>query len=227
MNCRANGVVTQNITVSGNYNTVSGVRQVQIFKLSNDCSQDIKNDLDFRTSVEEALKQDAEAMSPGLIGAIGGTNAFVTAQMKKELETFFSDTNISNIISEVDSRQIINVSGSNNVVTNINQEQTAEILQQSLQKSLMELKSIQDLKTKMDQRAKALTKNPISEVIDSVFSGLQGLLKYWALIILGVLFIGVFFFRAQIMAVACTMIPGMSCGGESAENTNAPDPDDG
>jgi hypothetical protein len=190
MNCRSNASVIQSFVVSGNYNVVQNVKQVQNFKLSSSCSQDTKNISELQQSVSNAIKQAAEAQSVSVLGALGSSRAEVNTYIDNEVSQKITQQTIQNIINTTNAQQEMIISGNNNIINNFEQSQTLELLYENCQNVLNELKSVQAVDNNVTGNSKATQTNFISDIVSSIFDGIQGLGILWVIVIVAAL--GVF-----------------------------------
>ena len=215
MSCRGNTTVSQNVDISGDGNVLDGVSFVQATKISSDCSQDMKRDSNLQQQVATDLQQKIEAQGSGIMSMLGGSSADVNSKINTDVSTLFSDSTLTEIINGVNAAQGLSVSGNNNIIRNYTQKQTTDLLSKGLQKALNNLSTVQSANMAMAQEAIAITTNPVSEIIDSTFSGLAGIMKYWVILMLGAAAIAAFFFREQVKTAFCSVTP--FCDGDEDE----------
>lgn len=191
MNCQSNTNINQRFVVSGNYNVVKNSKQVQNIKLSAACSQDAKNIANLQQSVSNAIKQAAESQSVSVLGALGKSNAETNLFIENEVKQTITQENIQNIINSSNAMQEMIISGNNNIVDKFEQSQTFDIVYKNAQKALNKMKSVQVIENAADQSSKATQTNFISDIVDSVFSGLQGFGLLWVIVIVAaIIFLG-------------------------------------
>lgn len=203
MNCKSNSVIVQELNITGDYNVVSNAKQVQAFQLSSNCIQDMKNDVEFQQKVAQAVAQSAEAQGSAVLSALGASRADQESVIQNDIKQLFQSNTMQDIVNTVNSTQGINVVGNHNIIKNFSQEQVATMVFDNVQTALNKMKSAQDMDAKLDGKASAKTTNPLSEIINSVFGGLQGLVKYWVFFAIAALLIIAFLFRNQAAALVC------------------------
>jgi len=175
MNCKSNAMISQTFTVSGNYNVVRNTKQVQNIKLSSSCAQDAQNIADLQQSVANAVKQSASSQGVSVLGALGSVTSENNLNLENDIKQTITQENIQNIINSSNAKQEIIISGDNNVIDNFTQEQTYDIVYDNAQKVVNTMKSLQVLENNAQQESKSVQTNFISDIVDSVFSGLQGM----------------------------------------------------
>jgi hypothetical protein len=182
MNCQANAFVTQRFVVSGNYNVISGVKQVQYMKLSSSCWQDASNIAEMQQSVANALKQVARSQSVSVLGALGKSDSEISSYITNEVTQKITQRTIQNIVNDSNVTQEILIEGDRNIIDNLSQEQTANIVFDNAQKALNTLVSVQTIENAADQEAEATQTNFVAEIIDSVFGGIGSLMLTWVIV---------------------------------------------
>lgn len=192
VNCTSNTYIPQTFTISGNYNAVSGVKMIQAVKFSDDCSQDAKNISELQQAVSTALKAAADSQSVSVLGALGSSRAEVSNYIDNEVSQTITQRNISNIVKNTNAVQEFTISGNNNIVSDITMEQTADFAFKGAQSVLNQMKSIQTIENAASGGASAKQTNFISDIVDSIFSGLSDLANAWVILVIAVIGIGAY-----------------------------------
>lgn len=207
MSCKGNSNVSQILNISGSGNVISGVKQLNAFKLSSTCNQEIKDNKQLQQDLSNQLASAVEAKGSGIISAIGASKSDVFNKINTDIYSMLENNTITNIVNNVNQLQGIDISGNNNIVKDFTQQMTSELVFSSVQNTLNNLSSIQSANTALQSTATAVTTNPISDLIDSLFTGLQGLMKYWVILVIGVLLIIGIVFRDQVKTAFCLVVP--------------------
>lgn len=192
INCSSNTYIPQTFDISGNYNTVSRVKMLQAVKFSDDCSQDAKNISELQQAVSTALKAAADSQSVSVLGALGSSSADVSNFIDNEVKQTITQRNISNIVKNTNAIQSFTISGNNNIVDDITMEQTADFAFKGAQSVLNQMKSIQAIENAASGGATATQTNFISDITDSIFSGLSSLANAWVILVIAVIGIGAY-----------------------------------
>lgn len=192
MKCSTSATMTQTFSVSGSYNVVENVKQVQYLKLSSTCAQDAQNMQDLQTQIANKIKELADAQGSGVLSAVGASHSRTNIDIQNEIKNSVNQQTVAEIVNSSNATQELIIRGDHNIVKNFSQEQTADIVFTNAQKVVNKIKSVQDIDNKADSEAKAVTTNPISEMIDSVFKGLTSLGTIWIIFILGIAVIFIF-----------------------------------
>lgn len=182
MKCSAGGTTVQTFKVIGSGNVVKA-RQVQLFKLSNTCNNSAENITKLQQDVANKIEETAKTQNVALLGVLGSSDSEVNTNIVNEIQAKITNEAISDILTTVSSTQETLIIGDNNIV-NITQEQTTEILTEACQNVISRLDSVQKIDNKVKADAEAVVNNPISQILDSIFSGLAGLSFIWLLVII-------------------------------------------
>ncbi len=184
MACRTNTVVAQKFVLSGSYNTINNFKMVQYLKLSADCSQDTKSVADLQQSVANAVQQSAAAQSVSLIGVLGASSSEVNTNILSEIRSKITQRTVLDIINSTNAEQVVVISGNNNIVTNFEMSQTAEILAKNCQNVINQLSSVQAVDNAAKSSSTATQTNFISDILSSIFKGLTSLSLVWMIVII-------------------------------------------
>jgi hypothetical protein len=182
MNCHANSIVTQRFVVTGSFNVISGVKQVQHMVLSSSCWQSAENIAELQQSVSNALKQAARSQSVSVLGVLGKSDSEVDAFISNEVTQKITQRTVQNIVNSSNMMQEIVIEGDQNIVDNVSQEQTAKIVFDNAQEALNGLTSVQAIENAAEQESAATQTNFVAEIVDSVLGGLGGLMLTWIIV---------------------------------------------
>lgn len=183
MNCKGNQMVQQTFTISGNYNVVTNTKQVMAMKLSSDCAQSVNNMADIQQSVAAAISQSATSQSASLLSVLGGSRSDAETYIKNDVVANITQQTVQNIVNTAMAQQAIVISGNNNIVNNFSQEMTLQIVQNNCQDVVNKLETVQKLNNVAKNESSAKSTNFVSDIIDSVFSGLTGFGMLYVIII--------------------------------------------
>lgn len=193
MSCKSNQVILQNFVVSGDNNVISHVQQVQVFKLSTNCANSASNIAKLQQDVAQNLIAAAHSQSEALLGAFNSQGAITDTTIRNEVKQSITNQTITEIINQVNAEQNFIVSGSNNIVTEITQSQTMDLVTKACQDVLNKLDSVERIRAAADNDAGTTQSNPFAEIIDSIFSGLDMMFFFWMIIIIVAIIAGTYF----------------------------------
>jgi hypothetical protein len=195
MNCQNTTQSMQIVNVDGSGNVLKNVRQVAKFDFNVNCMNNTENLSKLQNEIANSIVQSSAAVSPGLIGAANNTNSDVNTFIKQDIENNITTETVSNMLTSINSTQYVRIQGDKNIVNNISQEITMDIVTKAAQSLLMNLDSYNKSDSKGDQKSEATTTNFISEIIDSISSVLGsifgGMAAAWLIVIL--VFVAIFY----------------------------------
>ena len=175
MNCASNTAVTQSFDVTGNFNAINGVKQVQAIQFSTSCTQTSQNIANLQQQIANALQQAASATGSGITSALGASSSNTNTTIAQDVQQNITEKSIQNIVNNCAAQQSIIISGNNNIVNNFSQEQTMSIVQSNCQNAINSLQSVQAINNQLAQSSTAVTTNPISDIISSIGSAIAGI----------------------------------------------------
>jgi hypothetical protein len=191
MNCSSNTFGVQEFIVSGSYNKISNVKQVQALTLSATCSQENKDITNLQAAVANELTTAASAHSQALLGVLGGSKTQIDQNIKNEVSQKISKETVANIVNTVNATQRAIISGDNNIIDNFSQEQTMSLVFDACQKALSQLTAVQAIENAAKGKAEATQANPIADTISATFSGMQGMMIIFAIVaVAAIIFLG-------------------------------------
>ena len=168
MNCSTTTNVTQEISIVGDYNIVSGVKQVQVVQLQSECANNSQNIADIQNKVTTTLVNSLKSQSQALLGILGASNADVENNIKNDVSTNITQQTISNIINTTNSNQILSIRGNNNIVKDATQEQLMKMLYKNSMQAINKLSTVQAISTKLEVDLEATQENPIEGILNSI-----------------------------------------------------------
>ena len=204
MNCGSSTSARQRLLVSGNNNVLNGVSQTLTITLSSNCFQDAKNLAKVQQEVSQAIKNAAESQSVTITGALSNSSSNAETYIDTEVKQTITQKNLTNIINNVNTEQELVISGNSNIIKNISQNLTQDLVYKNAQTLLNTMKSIQALENSADTSSKATQKSLIIGLIDSLLSGISGIFGNFGVIfviVIAIIVAGLFFARKEIMKV--------------------------
>lgn len=189
-NCSGNTVLEQQVIIRGKYNIVRGVRLVQSLKLSSSCALDDKNIATAQQEVINAIKQQSEAQSVALLGALTTSESSDDTKIRNEVRATITRETIQNIVNNFNATQKLFLDGDSNIVEDITMEQSMQVLFDNCLAALSQMSTVQDVTNNAELISKASQTNPISEIIDSAGNIVTSLGGMWTIVIIVVVIVG-------------------------------------
>jgi len=180
MNCTSSTLVSQSFRLIGNYNNAV-VRQVQAVQFSNDCSISAENMTTLQNDIANALQQAAKAQSASLLSVLGGSTSDAISDIRSDVSQNITQSTVQNIVNNSATQQEIFISGNSNIVR-VDQSQTLSIVQNNAQQVINKLSSVTRINNALAQTSTAVSSNPVSDILNSIFSGLTDLSSVYAVV---------------------------------------------
>ena len=182
MNCASNVLVEQKFQISGNYNVMENIKQVQAVQFSSTCKQTAQQTSSLQQSIGNAIQQAASAQSASILSVLGGSKSDIDTMISSNVKQNITQESIQNIVNSCSAQQSIIISGDNNIVKSFEQSSTIAIVQDACQNFISSLSSVQTINNALASKAEAVSNNPVSQILDSVFSGLTSLSSVYMIV---------------------------------------------
>ena len=163
------------VRISGNNNVIKDVDQSITISVNQKCVNDETNKSNFNSKVANSVAQTLSDSDVALTQWADGSSTLADAQLVTNLTTNIEDITVQKCISKLDGENIIDISGTSNVVEGIHQIQAADLISNCLQSSKKILETSAEVSTIANQRAKHISTNPlafISDIIGSIGSNI-------------------------------------------------------
>ena len=193
VDCGSSSTTTQRFEVSGDGNTIAGVKMLQAFTITVDCANSATNVTKLQSAVTSAIKNSSTAQSVALVGALGSSSSNVDQLISTSVRNSITSENITKLSLESNTAQVFLVSGSNNTISDITMEQRKSVILKAVMKVVNDIDVIQKISNAAVSDSAAIQKGPLDFLTDWM-DGLTG-------VIIVMILAGAF--------VAVQFIPGM------------------
>jgi hypothetical protein len=156
--------------VTGNVN-LSHIDLQQAVSVDIDCTMKATKQSEIADKVAEAIVQTAEAKGQAFLSLFGNTRSEAVSNLTNKIKNTISAKTSEELKARITQEQTVhvhNVEG-NVVVTDVNMRQGATQVAKALMKTTTFSKVINDSASKIDQKSATEDKNPIAEIIKSIF----------------------------------------------------------
>jgi hypothetical protein len=214
MNCTSNVSAGQSLNISGNNISVLDSSQTQTVTFNTSCTQTADNIANLQQTVANALIQSTNTQTQAVLSSLSAASSSdINSYIKNDVKQNITQQTIQNIVSNLASEQNMNLTGNNIVIKNFTQSQAMTAVITNCQTAINNLQSVQAINNAIQQDAKNTQTNPISDILNSIFSGLASFGWIWvaiiALVVVGIVAIG----PQQLLA----MFTGSSQGDQYSE----------
>jgi len=159
---------TNLLNVYGNANVVTHITQDMTFEIKADCVNQMvesnKFEADLQNQIQQQLKSQDIAMTSWL--SAGSDNQ--SAEIDNSVTTLISTKVIQNCLTSLTGRNVINIQGSNNVVSDVVQQQSQSALTSCIQGTKESNSTIANITNVANQALSHIDKNPFAFITDAI-----------------------------------------------------------
>lgn len=134
LNCSQLIQQEQGLNISGSGNVIDGLSMKQAFYIHTECMQSIKRTTDIQNQIAQKIQQAAEAQGEVIVSAMGRERSEVISEIRNKIVNSINKESILSCVSTINSSQIVNISGNNNIVKNVSMEQHTKMVRDCMQK---------------------------------------------------------------------------------------------
>jgi hypothetical protein len=191
-----NASVTSSLTQDVNIVNSGEIKDLQITQgltFKSEIFQSAQNMADLQNSLKSALEGAASATGSGVFSALGGSKSNLTQRIINDIQNnvnMQTMQDVSTTITQVQNVNLINTQTGK--IKGLTIDQAQGVYRNAAQQIVAKFSSINDISNDAKGKSDAVTKNPISEIIDSVFSGITGVWIIIAVIFIVVCIVGYF-----------------------------------
>jgi hypothetical protein len=174
-NCINVSTGANTIAIDGNYNVISGVNQSIALSVNSDCSTFADQQSSFNADLENSMSQVLKDQSVALTQWMDGSKSTQSDEITQSVKTNFTQHNVQQCVNRLNSVNLLSVSGTGNVIKDITQEATLNVLSQCIQQGDQTSDVVSAITNTVNQQATSVSKNPfafITDAISAVFKSL-------------------------------------------------------
>jgi hypothetical protein len=209
-NC-INYVDAQNqLVIRGNGNVVGNVSQMLSVSVDSNCVTQTAQSAEFQNRLQASATQLLEESGVAGLEWLDGSKKNLEAVVRTSVATGITATTVQNCLGTINSRNILQVQGDNNVVRDVTQGITANMISQCLLSNEQASRTINDITTAANQHSVGVSENPLTPIFDAVTATSQAAMMMFALMF--------------IVVVAFVFMFGLPTGGGSKPKTGGAEP---
>lgn len=178
--------VNQNVDiVNEGSGTIEDVKITQATVFDSKIFQSSENVIKLQNELKSAIDGQASASGSGVFSALGGSDANLIQELRNEVTQKINTQTMQDMSTNINQNQNVRLlNKKDGTIRGIDVSQTQEVFRQAAQDTIAKFDSVTKMDNLASGQADAVTTNPISEIIDSVFSGLTGI---WILVLIGII----------------------------------------
>lgn len=180
------------INLSGSGNIVSDVTQTMSISVDSKTLAQVTQSATFQNTLTDTITQQIKNESIALTQWLDNSKEDNESQIYQSINTNVTSQTVQFCVNNINSQNILNVSGSGNVLAKVLQNSTVDMISQCLMGQDQSSKAINDITNTINQTSSSVSKNPFAFITDAIESVMKSAMAIAAIIfIVIVCFVGV------------------------------------
>lgn len=167
-NCISVAYGGNTININGNYNNVSGVDQTVSISINSDCSTFAQQNSTFDADLQNALTQALNDQEVALTEWMDNSRDDQSASVSNSVTANFTQNTVQNCVNTLNGYNILNVTGTGNVVKDITQNATLNVISQCLLGNGQTSSVVSDITNTVNQQSTYVSQNPLAFIADAI-----------------------------------------------------------
>ena len=156
------------IRVFGDHNIINNETQSITFQVSSSCVNKLTQEQDFESKVQNSISQTLKDQDVAMMSWMTPGSDDQSTTINNTVKTNITTNVVQKCVGNLQGRNITNVVGSGNVMTNIVQEQASTFVSQCMQGTTSVTKTSTDMSDIINQHSDHTSKNPFSFISDAI-----------------------------------------------------------
>lgn len=154
--------------IDGDYNDISGVKQNVAISVNSTCSTFAGQNSTFSTDLQHALTQFLNDQQIALTQWLDNSRDDQATNISQSVTANFTQSTVQNCVNNLDGRNIFNVSGNGNVVKDITQSTTLNVISQCLLQNGQTNDVVSTITNTVNQHGTYTSANPLAFITDAI-----------------------------------------------------------
>lgn len=181
--------------------TIEDVKITQATIFDSKIFQSSDNTIKLQNELKSAVDGQASASGSGVFSALGGSDANLIQELRNEISQKINAQTMQDMSTNINQNQAVRlINKKDGTIRGIDISQTQEVFREAAQDAISKFDSVTKMDNVASGKSDAVTSNPISEIIDSVFSGLTGMYILIVIVVIVLAIVGYFVFKTFIGA---------------------------
>jgi hypothetical protein len=181
------------VNVNGNYNVIDGVKQNLSLSINSSCPVLTGQDSTFQAALSNALTNTNASQSVALTEWINNTRNTQESNINNQLQTNLTQSTAQKCLSSLNGANIQNISGSGNVVKNVAQNVSLNVISQCLMKNGQTNNMVSDITNTVNQHSVYKSENPFAFITDALTAISSNVVYTVALIFVALVFFAILY----------------------------------
>ncbi len=202
-NCISVAYGGNTVNIDGDFNNVSGVNQTVSVSVDSSCSTFASQDSTFTSDLQNAISQSLSDQEVALTEWMDDSRDDQGAYIGNQVTANFTQSTVQNCVNTLNGQNILNVTGTGNVVKDITQKMTLDLISQCILGNDQTNSVVSDITNAANQQATYVSQNPFAFITDAITAVLRS-----AMLTLAILFIVFICFILLFKALGHSSPPG-------------------
>jgi hypothetical protein len=172
------------VNIDGMGNIVDQVNQSMTIKVDSSCMGQVTQDASFEDKIKSQISQMLSDQEVALTQWMDNSKDDSEADIAESISTNVTSTTVQSCVNDINSKNILNITGSGNVVAKIVQDSTSDMISKCLLGQGQTSTAVNNITNAINQHSKYTSKNPLAFITDAI----QAMTKS-TLILIAVIFI--------------------------------------
>ena len=184
------------INISGTGNVVNAVNQAMAVAVNSSCAASVTQSATFSNSLQAKVAQTLKDQEVALTQWMDSSSDDSEAHINQIVSTNVSSTTVQSCLNSINSQNILNITGSGNIVTDIVQSGTATLLSQCLLGQGQTSTAVNNIANTVNQHSTYDSENPLAFITDAI----EALMRS-AMILVAIVFVAIICFVALFLVL--------------------------
>lgn len=179
VSCSSTNTATQSVHQGGIGNVMRDIYMNQSVDVNVNCVNNTKNNNELQQRLANSTEQTAKALGVSLLPALSTAKSKNETYISNVLSSNLTNKNIATLALNTDLSQSIVQTGKDNLMQNVNLNQSAKAAGQIAQTAINSNKGLQDVVNAASQTAEATLENPLDAITDMIGEVMDGMAGMW------------------------------------------------
>lgn len=156
------------VAVAGTANAVSNITQTVSIQVNSQCASKLVQNSNFQNSMQNSIVQQLKNKSIALTEWMDGSKDNNQTNIEQIVGTNVTSKTVLNCVNNLNSRNIITVAGTGNVVNDVVQKNTVDAISNCLLSNTQASNAVSNITNAINQGAVSKSENPLAFITDAI-----------------------------------------------------------
>ena len=179
--------------ISGDGNVVSGVNMKIGIRVDSTCTEEVTGKDTFQNVLQDKISQLLKDQEVAMTQWLDNSKDETKTNIKQSIENNITSNTVQTCVNKINMQNLFNISGNSNVVKNVLQEGTANVISKCMLTDDHVASTVNDVTNTINQHSEYESQNPFAFITDAIEAIMKNAMVVIAIIFIVVLcFIGLF-----------------------------------